>query len=489
MTQEPSMLELAEVQARYQHFKRKSQVQTRELRRLRSRNKELIQSREKWKAKAKLRQRSLIQAHSAASRSGRPRGHRYSTELISISLKLYMLCRCSLRGTVQVLRLFFGDSIPCKSTISNWLRKAGYHVGQSPVAAAPDDTYSLILDESMVIGQQRMLYALLIKGLKQGKKALKLLDVEASFMAVAASWKAHEVGSFLAGVQEKVGSKLRYVICDTDTTLCKALADLGMRRIRDVGHEIARLLRLRFENQADFKDFSRELAQVKFREIMKPMAYLLPPQARTQARFMNLSHSVQWAKRLLRAWPKLSQQEQETFGFIQRYAPLVEELSRLFDWINPLLKQIKEQGLSHALCAQLHTQLDPYSQPSQTAREKAFIEQVQTYLKEEQHKIPPDHSSYHASSDIVESLFGLFKDRRSPNKLHGVTPSVLILSLRTRADPETLTLSLDVKQAMEEVALKDLEIWRKQQLIPNQVQKRINTLKKIPPEKVTELFS
>lgn len=480
MAQDHPTLNIGEANRRYQHFKQKSCMQSQEISRLLGRNKELLASRENWKAKAMSRQQKLVQLKAEFSLSKHPLRHRYSLQMIEISVKLYLLCRCSLRGTTRVLRLFFGESVPCKSTISNWLHKAGYHVYSQPVAAAKDGFYSLILDESMVIGQQRMLYGLVIESVKRVAGALQLCDVKASFLAVAPSWKAGPIGSFLASIEGKLGSKLRYLICDTDTTLCKAVADQGMLRIRDVGHEMARFLRQIFERKDDFKDFTYELAQVKFREIMKPSAYLLPPQARSQARFMNLSHSIEWARRMLLAWPKLSKEEQDIFAFLPRYRPLIEELSRIFDWLNPLLQHIKDKGLSHITCQDLQLQLKDHQKIAQSDREIKLIQRVETYLEEEKTKIADPTLCYHASSDIIESAFGLFKDRHSPNKLHGVTPSVLLLALRTRADPEKLTLNLDLKQAMEEISLEQIQHWRVEHLSPNLVQQRINTLKKSP---------
>ena len=60
------------------------------------------------------------------------------------------------------------------------------------------------------------------------------------------------------------------------------------------------LLDFSFKKDESFKSFMQEVTQIKFREIMRPGAYLLPPGQRTVARFMNLSETVSWASRMLK---------------------------------------------------------------------------------------------------------------------------------------------------------------------------------------------
>ena len=82
------------------------------------------------------------------------------------------------------------------------------------------------------------------------------------------------------------------------------------------------------------------------------------------------------------------------------------------------------------------------------------------------------------SSDIIESIFGEYKGRKSPNKLCGVTSYVLVLPLfgclKTRED----RLAFDFNAKMEAVRLADIKEWRDLNLLDNWAQKRIETLGK-----------
>lgn len=474
----PPVSKIPTIIKRYQHFKQKSQEQSQELRFLRAKLGDLTQSREKWKSQAKELKKQLRSVRKGGLRSARPRGHRYSTHLIELCLKLYLLGQCSLRGASSVVGLLLGGSRPSKSTIANWLRKAGYYVYSRYPDQAPPGGYALILDESMTLGQQRMLYGLLVPAHKSTRQALGFADILGSVLGVKPSWKAVDVVAFLRAIRPAVRQQICYVVSDFDTTLCKALSDAQLVRIADVGHEIGRFLAATYQTAPDFKAFTSDLAQVKFREIMKPTAYLLPPQARAIARFMNLSTSVEWARRLRQAWPQLSAPEQQTFGFIHHHRALIEELVSLFSWINPLLKDLKQQGLSKANLQSVYAQLAHVQQQAPTQRAQALAQRIQQYLQTEQAKLPHSGSCYHMSSDIIESSFGRLKIRQSPNKLNGVTASVLLLALMTKVDKPGRRLQLDVRQAMEQVTLKMVTAWANQTLLPNQVQRRRKVLKK-----------
>ena len=83
-----------------------------------------------------------------------------------------------------------------------------------------------------------------------------------------------------------------------------------------------------------------------------------------------------------------------------------------------------------------------------------------------------------STSDIIESDFGIYKAKKSPNKLYGITSLVLILPLY----PKTIDYSVAKKQYFKErlanVKLKDVDLWAKENLPENRVAIRSKTLNK-----------
>ena len=85
-------------------------------------------------------------------------------------------------------------------------------------------------------------------------------------------------------------------------------------------------------------------------------------------------------------------------------------------------------------------------------------------------------SVWNISSDIPESVFGVYKQRKSPNSLNGVTSYVLLLPLLTEVSPKTGAVGLNFKKALEAVFLRDIKSWTKDNLSENLTVKRRKTL-------------
>ncbi len=92
-------------------------------------------------------------------------------------------------------------------------------------------------------------------------------------------------------------------------------------------------------------------------------------------------------------------------------------------------------------------------------------------LDKEVKKVQEKETVYHCSSDIIESLFGNYKSRKSKNKLNGVTSLVFILPVMTRLNDKNKN-KLDFKKIMEKVYLREIHQWIDDNLTDNLVVKR-----------------
>ncbi|MDR1594342.1 MAG: hypothetical protein LBS43_07665 [Prevotellaceae bacterium] len=146
-----------------------------------------------------------------------------------------------------------------------------------------------------------------------------------------------------------------------------------------------------------------------------------------------------------------------------------------FQSANKVLKTIKNNGLSCKTIDKCISILD-----SEMNTDDELVRQVKddikTYLIEEKLKVKDDKDCLHASSDIIESLFGTYKFRRSKNRLDGITPYVLILPLITRMGKEKKRSNINFKETLENVYMKDLETWKVNNLTENLAVKRKKTL-------------
>jgi hypothetical protein len=265
----------------YLREKKKNKALKKEIRDLRKINKYLISSkgelRKKYKSRVKENKYLKCRVKVLSSRQGEPiLRHKYDVVTVNLCVSIYLLGGCSFRGVVRILqylRSFLGlsmDEIPCKSSIENWVQKCGHYVYEHPdLSKCRDGGYCLIIDECIVIGQERMLVVLGVKASKEGKKALDLSQVEILSLQVKPSWNNEEVKEILEKVGEKVGRKADYIISDGGGNLIKGIKEYGGLRICDCGHEVARQTEQVYKDDERLKLFNSAAGQMKFKEVMK----------------------------------------------------------------------------------------------------------------------------------------------------------------------------------------------------------------------------
>jgi hypothetical protein len=463
----------------------KNKSANKECRRLRSRLGELIINRDYWKTRCKSAESSLkpisITAQSEVE-SKKIERHQYSSLMIKICVSIYISSNCGLRSTLKMIKcmcLITGlelGKIPCKSSLMNWIQKLGYSVYEQSNSKYNNISYGLIIDECMVIGQEKLLVILGICAQKNEEGALCQSQMEVLYMGVSSVWTGAKVTEVIAKVTEKEGKKPAYVISDKGSILCKGIKDAGLIRIADVGHEIARLTELRYQ-KGDLEAFTVAASLCKTKYIMTEMAYLLCPKQRKMARFMNLNTVFDWGRNILTNFERLSEDEKKGFEWVKKHEKVIKELSYVFETTKKILEIIKNEGLSYDTinrCLEICCQ----KQQESTIKSDLLMEDVYYYLLSERFKLPDEKTTWHASSDIIESFFGTVKSKQASNPLHGVTPSILFLPLMTKIETNNPVLNINIKQAMESIYMSDLVKWNKEQLIENQVVKRNKFFKK-----------
>lgn len=407
--------------------------------------------------------------------------HHYDEFMVTCAVEFCVQCHCSLRSSAALLKLLsekLGWNVPTPSytTIKNWLEKSGYHLYYSSKDSEFPDGYAMIVDESMIIGGQKLLVTLGVPESKDSEEALTLGDVQVLDMEVKSSWNSEAIGKTLNTQSQAMGQSPSYVVSDNASTLCKAFREQEIPHLRDVGHTTALVIQHVYEQDEEFKSFMNEVSEVKFREVMRPSAHLLPPKQRTIARFMNLSGIADWASNLLQVLKQLSEPEQRVFAFLWSYVCLVGELRLIFSRANKVLKCLKTKGLSEATVSECLAEITVL-QESPQLRVRAVGDGLAEYLHEEVKKLPDKDAVWHISSDVIESLFGYYKKIKSPNPLNGVTTQILVLPLLTRMNSDQKYANFRFKDCLEKVLMADIEKWKKKYLPENKVLKRIKILK------------
>jgi hypothetical protein len=425
--------------------------------------------------------------------------HKYPEHIINLIHK-FVMRGCSLRLSVEILAVVneeFGLGLlefPCFSSVRNWLSKLGFAVYNESLEDEYPDGYACILDESMMVGGQKLLLTLgvpaskiLDKDLSNDssveflvKKSLSSLtygDIKVLDMSVASSWNGDSIGKVLEQVASKVGKAPSYVISDNASIMNKGIRDKNFIHIEDIGHSVSLAVERVYKTDEDFINFEKETASVKSSKVMCPVAYLLPPKMRTVARFMNLFSTVNWAFCMSQVLPNLDTGVRSVFSFLQKYKDLINSLQFLFVFVNIILKRMKECGLSKETIELSFIEIGKL-QSSAFRNVRLVGDGLAKLFNGYREKLPNDpRVVWHCSSDIIESLFGYYKSIKSPNKMNGVTSRIFLLPLKTKTCSHKSS-EMSFKKYLESNTLAEINQWTKKHLLPNQVVKRIKTLKK-----------
>ncbi|MBQ9665982.1 MAG: hypothetical protein IJV33_05895 [Bacteroidaceae bacterium] len=326
----------------------------------------------------------------------------------------------------------------------------------------------------MMIGSEKLLPVLAVPAEHQGRP-LQPGDVKVVGFNVKSGWTAETVSVTLNQNIEVVGRKPSYIISDNARTMRKAVGLSNYTWHRDISHTLAMFMERAYKDDTEFVDFNKKLATCKQQYCMMEIAYLQSPSQRTKARFMNLSECIRWADKMLQMFNRLSRHEQEVFSFLRTYASFVEEMKEMVSCIHFIEAQMKHNGLSKktiAVCRRhvCATVMCGNDRMRQVGR------QILDYLTEEE-SLLEDNETLNNSSDIIESTFGIFKYKQSPNKLNGVTTRVLHLPVILAYAGESVSKNYNVKERLCRTKIRDINIWRDKNLMENLVSKRIRILK------------
>ena len=366
------------------------------------------------------------------------------------------------------------DEVPSYNTIDNWARKCGLDEIKHTSEALKDIDYAAVIDECMMIGSQKLFPVLSVPAEHKGRP-LQLEDVHVIGFHVQSSWNAEDASKALDTDIEAIGKRPKYAISDNESSMRKAVGLSGYTWHRDVSHTLAVFMERVYKYDPYFVDLNKRIVTCKQQYCMKEIAYLQSPSIRSKARFMNLSESVDWADTMLQIFHNLSEHEREVFSFIPAYASFIEEMKDIVSCIHFIEAEMKYNGLSKDTISVCRKHVYKTAMCGGDRMRKVG-QYILNYLAEEE-RLLADNEIINNSSDIIESTFGIFKYRQSPNKLNGITARVLHLPVILAYTGESVSKNYNIKERLCRTKIKDIELWRDENLMENLVAKRIKTLK------------
>lgn len=209
--------------------------------------------------------------------------------------------------------------VPAYTTIGYWTQELGLSVYKESCSLFKDKRYALIVDESMMIGSEKLLLTLAMPAINAGS-AITEKDITIVDISIAKSWNGTSIKNVLEKVADKIGHKPEYVISDNGSTVCKAVRDAGYAHHSDISHTLGMFLERVYKKEADFQELSNNVQLARFKYNMQDVAYVQPPSQRSIARFMNMSKWIDWISRMQYLYHTLRDDIKSIYAFIPHNA-------------------------------------------------------------------------------------------------------------------------------------------------------------------------
>lgn len=196
------------------------------------------------------------------------------------------------------------------------------------------------------------------------------------------------------------------------------------------------------------------------------LAFLAPPSQRSQCRYFNVERLVNWGKQLLRV-PRevilklmspdersvIAQKLEEKFSWLTDYREALKRWEIMIVLTRTLEAQVKAEGFKRKGLENFEAEIRGLKIPYSLCK---FKKKIVEYISFETCKITTEDSIL-ATTDVVESLFGKYKNFSSRCPLKDLRQMLLTIPLFTLE----LTNEL-VKKALESIQGIDLKDWVEQ---------------------------
>ena len=433
------------------NWKTKAINRRKENEKLRKRNKELIQSRDNWKTKYKTLKKTK-KSIGCTLESEKALKHQYSLLIIVLIVELYKYGGMSLRSCRHSLCCMFlclglSHKVPSHSSIRNWICKCGFYRVKETTNLSGE--YVIYVDESITFGSEKMLLILGVELEKVNfKQSLSHNDMSVLYVGSGNEWKGEDIKKEL----EKIAADktIKYVVSDQGRNLCKAYKLLNYRHIEDCTHVLANYLKSIYNKDADFEAFRKLIGKLRRDwNLSKSKSQYMPPTMRGKMRFANIFPCVNWAKKTLAIWDKLSKEVQDRLSFLKENSAFIQSLIEVETIFKMVCSKLKNGGFS---LSQKQIILEGLDKIQIGEKANVFKQNCKDYLENLTVKIKSlNQQNLLCSSDIIESYFGKFKTKVNPNNRSGLTEFIFTVATfgKTFSVEET-------KKALENIKCKDL---------------------------------
>lgn len=334
------------------------------------------------------------------------------------------------------------------------------------------DDWIFIVDFTLELGKQK---ALVVLGVSQEhlseqvvsqRRALSHEDVELLGLEIMGSTKGEMILHQLEKITELVGVPVQ-IVADHSSDLARGIKlyqDNHPEIIytHDVTHAMALLLKYKLDANDRYQSFLQKCHRCRQKLQQTELSFLSPPSQRSQCRYFNVERLTNWAIKLLNSPVETLIQLMPDIEHKLILSKIVEKLAWLADYEADLIHWNQMVTMTRRLETQLK-QLGINSQTLQYFQQNQFDlvndslqyfqQQIFDYVTNECSQIK-DKQTFLATSDVIESLFGKYKQFSARCPIKEMGQMLLTICLSTM----NLTTTV-VKNALESISFFDVEEW------------------------------
>lgn len=418
----------------------------------------------------------------AASFGRRCPRHSHSLGLIQLLLRLVLNSAVGFRGAaaaLKVVSLLFptDEQAPSPNGGQMWVLRLGLHMLRQSKEQADDWVW--IIDHTIQIGP---LKCLVIVGVRLSAWERKRAD-EGKSSALA----HHDLCMWLIMPMARsdgpaVHAKLDSLCQETGIVPCQILSDCGAdlqngislfcthhpqtRGVKDIAHAAANAVKRELNGNAQWEAFLKEASHAKAKMRQTKFAFLLPPELKAKARWMNLAPLLAWSRKALgfisspRPVPGASWEDDELeqkMGWIRSYQKSLTEWSQMLEVTAVVLTYTRENGYHANAKQELQVQLSSFAARANTPACR-IAECLLKFVAEESADLAEGHRLV-ASSEVLESLIGKAKQIEGRQSKSGFTKTLLGLAAGVAEISEE-----KVRAALAAIKVQDVTAWVREHL-------------------------
>lgn len=420
------------------------------------------------------------------------KGHVYPLLLVRLALTWACDAHSSYRGIALIFASLQGVLAavgPCAETIRLWLLRVGLFLLRRPLPRCSD--WVFLVDLTIQLGTHKCLVVLGVplSQLQRSGYSPDHHDVHVLSLHVLTRCNGKIVCGHLTRLSKRVGVPVQ-ILSDHGGDVSAGIRLFQQKKRHpkpiidtyDITHGLASLLKHQLEPNPRWTSFVQACQSTRQQLQQTAGSFLQPPAWRSKARFLNLESHLRWASDILSLLSggvegtlagHLGRSEADTkqwlevkLGWLRGYTAEVKVWSYFQSVVKEAEKEVKQVGLSRTSWRRIKRRLIGESRP--IGQERTFRRQVLAFVQKEGAKVPT-RQRYLGSMDVLESLFGKYKDLAEQAPTREITANVLMIPLLvTPLTPELL------RQALETVRRQDVDEWLEEHLGPSpQKKKRI----------------